>query len=181
MIKKILSVAGLSVLLSTAHAADSAYYFGVKVADMNADISGYDAGTSQSYEYDNVSAAGLVIGYRVDRELCLEGEITTSLGSGDISSTGAATQNEWDVTTFAIHGVYKSRGITHVRLKAGLTYAMIDQPDALKNNTWAPDENAASFSYGIGLGFETGTDRELVIEWTRISDELSILGVGINF
>jgi Outer membrane protein beta-barrel domain len=182
MIKKIVSLAGLSFLLSTAvHAEDAALYFGVKVGNVSADISGYDTGTSQTYDYDNVSAAGVIIGYRVDRELCIEGEFTTSLGAGDISSTGGAGQNEWDLSTFAVHGVYKSRGFTHVRLKAGLTYAMIDQPDALQDNAWAPDDNAASFSYGIGLGIETGTDKEIVIEWTRMSDELSMLGVGINF
>lgn len=117
--KKIVYTTGLCFLLSTAaFAEDAALYFGVKVGDVSADISGYDNGTSQTYDYDNVSVAGLIIGYRVDRELCVEGEIITSLGAGDISSTGSAT-HEWDVTTFAVHGVYKIAALPMSGLKPG--------------------------------------------------------------
>ena len=178
-----LGLIGVALLISSgiANGSDNEIYYGVKVGNVEPKIGGYNPGTNQTYNFEPVTSLGAVIGYNIDQNLILEGEFNINIDSGEISSFGNDKQNEWDITTLSVYGLYKGSGKTHVRLKAGLTYASVKYPSFFSTNTWAPDDSSTKLSYGIGIGFDTSSGKEFVVEWTQLTEDISQISFGINF
>ena len=181
MIKIGLVCVSLIMFCTVVNAKNNEIYYGVNVANTIPNISGYNSGTNQTYSFEDVTSIGVIIGYSIDKNLIIEGEAKTNIDPGEISSLGNDKQNEWDISTLSVYGLYKGNGKTHVRLKAGLTYASIKSPSAFSLNAWTPDESSTKLSYGIGMGFDTSSGKEFVIEWTQLSDDITTITFGINF
>jgi len=161
--------------------SDIGLYFGVKVGNVVPKIEGYNLSTNQTYNFEPVTSIGGVIGYIIDQNLILEGEINNNIDSGEISSFGNDKLNKWNITTLSVYGLYKGNGKTHLRLKAGLTSASVKYPDNLSANTWAPEGSSTKLSYGIGVGFDTSSGKEFIVEWTQLAENISQISVGIYF
>lgn len=147
---------------STAAAQD--IYFGVKGGLMDADIGGFD----------NAVNIGALIGYdipgvkQLGGTVSVEGEFTASAIKGDVTGGG-----DWDVTTFAGYGAYRSEGPLYLKGKAGLAYQRINATGL------AGDAKDTAFSWGIGGGMRMGEGR-VELEYTWL-DDLNFFSVAYLF
>lgn len=173
----------LFLLLSTSVMADD-FYFGARVGGINPAVDGQDINTSNTYRYGNVFTVGGLVGLKVGSNLFVEGDISTNVASGKVKNVSDNNTNDnlkWNITTISIHGLYKSSGKIHARIKAGLTNIMLSDPSNFGVNSWYPNDDAVNFSYGAGVGFVLGSGKEVIFEFTQLSDRFSSINFGINF
>ncbi len=171
----------VSVLCASSNALAGEYYFGGKLANVNPAIDGLDINTSRSFSYQNVSTIGAVMGLKLDDNLSIEGDISTNVSSGKIDNTSGDNNLKWNITTLSVHGLYKSNGSIHAIIKAGLTGIMLSDPSSFSANSWYPENSSVNFSYGAGVGFNTSSGKEVVVEWIQLSERFTSINFGINF
>lgn len=171
----------LLIITSASHAMDSDLYYGINVGKAEPKAAGRNPATSTYYSFETVTTLGVLVGYKVDKNLLVEGALSTNVEEGEIKSYGIDNNKVWDVTTLSVNGVYRGRGKTHLRIKVGLAYESISFPSSINSSSWAPDNNSVNLSYGIGMGFDTSSGKVFVVEWSKVSEELSIVNIGVNF
>jgi len=154
--KKILPALIILLFLSitTAHSASRStpWYFGIKGGFM-------DAGAGS----DSAVNMGLDIGYRNNKYLSTEVELTRTLIDGDTRSG-----NDWEVDTLSAFAAFRSN--TEVKLKAKIGFTNIDYGN----------DDDLELSFGIGLGFWAAGGL-MEIEYTEIDDDLEFISLGVNY
>jgi len=156
------------LVASNAQAAMSQFYAGGKIGLMLVDATGFD---------DAVSI-GVVAGKPVTEiqlgTIAVEGELTTTVAGGDVSAFGFS--GDWDVTTVAAYGVYRSYGEYFFKGKAGLLYEDVDVDFAGSNDS----DSDLGLSLGIGGGWNLSEKANLELEYTIIESDLGLLSLGFN-
>ncbi len=167
-------IAVLSILLfavvnaqaASAQGVKPTPYIGGKLGLMMVDGSGFD---------DAINA-GALVGMTLNQvqagSLAVEAELTLTLVDGEISGGP-----DWDVTTLAGYGVYRSNGPIYFKGKAGLVYWDFDL-DGFRGSS-----DDIDLSIGIGGGLKISDKAALELEYTIIESDLDFLSVGfkINF
>jgi len=144
----------LLLSITTAHGANQStpWYFAIKGGVM-------DAGTGT----DNALNMGLDIGYRNNKFLSTEVELTRTLIDGETRSG-----NDWEVDTLSAFAAFRSN--TEVKFKAKIGFTNIDYG----NN------DDLELSFGIGIGF-WASGGLMEIEYTEIDDDLEFISLGVNY
>lgn len=144
----------LFLSVTTAHGANRStpWYFGIKGGFM-------DANTGA----DNALNMGADIGYRNNKYLSTEIELTRTLIDGDTRSG-----NDWEVDTLSAFAAFRSN--TEVKLKAKIGFTNIDYGN----------DDDLELSFGIGIGFWAGGGL-MEIEYTEIDDDLEFISLGVNY
>jgi len=154
-----------NVSAATTQAKKAQPYIGGKLGLMMPDASGVD---------DAVNL-GILVGMTLNEvsagSISVEGELTTTIVDGD---TGGG---DWDVTTLAGYGVFRSSGPLYFKGKAGLVYwdASID---AGPFGTYSDDD--IDISFGVGGGFKISDKTALELEYTIIESDLDFLSLGFK-
>ena len=156
-------------------------YYGIKLNSLGFSFEGFDLASIQTYSYEEVASLGALVGFKVDQNILLEADISTNIDAGEISSNGSNNDLEWGVTSVGLHGVYKGDGRSHIRIKAGITHTVVDNPDELVSLYWMPEDSSTEITFGVGYGFNTSSGKEFVVEWTQVSEDFSAVSVGLNF
>ncbi len=162
MLKKFVPVILTLLPLSIAapsHAADG-LYLGLAGGIMDNDDSGFDDGVS----------GGLALGYEFRSvgigDLAIEGIYTQSLTDAD-----APNDQEWEIETVALYGVFRSAGPVYFKGKGGL------QSIDIEIDRESDDE--LEFSIGAGVGSSTGIF-QFELEYTRIEDQINFIALQVN-
>ena len=153
------SLIGLIFLISlTSTAVEAAnnrgtpWYFAIKGGLMDADGLG-----------DSAINIGADIGYRNNKYLSTEVEITKTLIDGETRSG-----NDWESDTLSVFAAFRSN--TEVKLKAKIGLTNIDRGN----------DDDLELSFGIGLGFWV-LDGLMEVEYTEIDDNLHFINVSVNY
>lgn len=113
------------------------------------------------------SESGVTIGGRLAQPLrgnvSWEADVNFSVIDGEVGSN-----KDWDISSVAAYGVYRSEGDIHLKGKLGLAYSDDDF-----------DDNDTSLSAGIGLGFRLGGGI-LDVEYTQINTNADYVTVGFT-
>lgn len=145
-------------------AAGAKPYVGGKIGLMKPDGGGAD---------DAVNV-GVLLGLELHEipagSVAIEGELTTTVISGDIGSNG-----EWDVTTLAGYGVFRTAGTAFFKGKLGLVYW-----DADVDGLGGGSDDDIDLSFGIGGGYKVSDKASLELEYTIIESDLDFLSVGFT-
>lgn len=128
------------------------WYFGVKGGLMDAD------GAS-----DSAVNMGLDVGYRNNKYISTEIELTKTLIDGDTRSG-----NDWEVDTLSAFAAFRSN--TEVKFKAKIGLTNIDYGN--------DDDLELSFGFGVGFWAAGGL---MEIEYTEIDDGLDFFSLGVNY
>lgn len=180
MKKDIVVLSLLALILSGSVSAKEMYY-GIMLSNVNPEIRGYELTTNQFYSFDNSTSLAGVLGYYIDNNLAVEGKVAINMIGGEVNPFTSSNDDEWGLSFLSVHGVYKGSSKTHLRLKFGFTYAMLDYPKYLSATDWIPENDEMNVSYGIGFGFDTSSGKEFVLEWVQLTDDISAINFGINF
>lgn len=150
------------------HAADSAFYAGVKVGQMLPDVQGLD----------NATNAGILIGYNFPKTdygtFAVEGEYTTTISKGDAKALGLT--GDWEVDTTSLYGVYRSAGDLYFKGKVG--YLNEDIKVSIAGFSGAGTDSGGSL--GIGGGWRFGDAGSIEAEYTIIEQDIDSLSLGVN-
>ena len=144
----------LFIFSGTAQAKGTPWYFGIKGGFM-------DANTSLT---DSAINGGLDVGYRYNKFLSFEGELTQTFIDGD--SNG----NDWEVDTLSGFAAFRSN--TKIKFKGKIGFSNIDYGG----------NDDTELSMGIGVGFwALGGLAE--VEYTQLGDDpdLDFLSFGVNY
>ncbi len=153
-----------NVSAATTQAKKAQPYIGGKLGLMMPDASGVD---------DAVNL-GILVGMTLNEvqagSIAVEGELTTTVIDGD---TGGG---DWDVTTLAGYGVFRSNGPLYFKGKAGLVYW-----DA--NFDFGPfsgSDDDINISFGVGGGYKISDKTALELEYTILDSDLDFLSIGFK-
>lgn len=141
--------------------AESDLYYGGKFGLMLFDPEGYE---------DPINA-GAVVGYRLWRNLSIEGEVTTSISDG--KTKVLLTGFDVSVQTLAAFAAYRSPGETFFKAKAGFVNADVEV------GTTSNDDTDTAF--GLGYGWKTSSDLSFEVEYTVISNDVNFLSFALIF
>ena len=142
-----------ALLLTQAYAANnSPWYMGIKGGIMDAN------GMS-----DSALNLGFDLGYRHNRYLSTEVELTETIVDGDTPSG-----NDWDVETLSVFAAVRTDTTVKLKAKVGLT------------NINYGGNSDTELSFGVGLGFWAGGGL-MEIEYTEIDDGLEYISLGVNY
>lgn len=141
-------------------------YWGAKVTQVDVDTP----------LYDNAFNAGLIIGAEFgtlggNNIVSLEGEFTTTIIKGDVSSF------EWDMQTFGLYAALRTGKDVYLKAKAGI----LNWDLTLSNGATADD---TGLSYGFGGGFKLSNGHTIEIEYSVIegdSGNADFTMLGINY
>ncbi|KPK40675.1 MAG: hypothetical protein AMJ69_01635 [Gammaproteobacteria bacterium SG8_47] len=115
---------------------------------------------------------GVNLGWRIPNYdyFAIEGELTTSLLSGDVKSTN----DDWTVSNVAAYGVFRA-GSPKVMFKGklGLGYWDLRVDDG-------PDDDGVDLTAGVGVDIALGGGL-LEIEYTQIEPDLAFITAGFVF
>ena len=142
-------------------------YIGGKLGLMMPDGSGLDDALN----------IGVVLGMKLNEvevgSIAVEGELTTTIVDGDIRGGG-----DWNVTTLAGYGVYRSNGQFFFKGKLGLVYW-----DADVDGVGGGGADDIDLSFGIGGGYKISEKASLELEYTILESDLDFLSLGfiVNF
>jgi len=148
-------------------------YAGGKLGLMMLDESGTDT--------DDAINLGGVVGATVNQSnigsLALEAELTFTVIDGDISFGPISA--DWDATTLAGYGVYRSNGPLYFKGKLGLAFW-----DASASGFGSDD--GIDLSLGLGGGYRMNDKTALELEYTMFDSDpvdLDFLSIGfvVNF
>ena len=156
-------------------------YYGVVMSNASVDVKGHASAINQYLSFETAMNIGGIIGYKIDDNLSVEGMISTTVDGGDVNPFSTVNDDVWKMTQLSAYGVYKGNGKTHVRFKFGLTNSSLDYPSYVVGENWAPEDSSVSVLYGIGLGFETSSGKEFVLEWGQVSKDVAVINFGIIF
>lgn len=150
------------VFAAAAQGDESAAYFGVKAGVLLPDID----------ELEEAYNAGLTVGYGRG-PFAVEAEFTTTLFPGETTLPGV----EWDMTTLALYGVYRSPGQVYFKLKAGAVHERLNL-NASGLNLQGQESGATA---GLGLGYRFDKQGRLELEYTVVEEDVSLLTLGYLF
>jgi len=139
-----------------AQARDTPWYLGIKAGLM-------DAGPGVT---DDAVNAGFDLGYRHNRYLSTEAELTTTVIDGETRSG-----RDWEVDTLS--GFLALRSNTRVKLKGKVGISHVD----------SGGDDDLGLSYGIGIGFPAAGGLT-EIEYTTIdynNEDLDFFSIGVVF
>ena len=153
-----------ATLLSNAASAEG--YWGAKLSQVEVD----------SATYDNSYNIGLIVGAEFgtlggNNIVSLEGEFTTTVIKGDVSTT------KWELQTFGLYAALRTDKDAYLKAKAGIVSW------DLTLGTGANSDDTA-LSYGFGGGFRLSNGHVIEIEYTVIdgdSNNADINMLGINY
>lgn len=144
-------------------------YFGVKTGLMMPDVAGWGDALN----------IGALVGAPVARlpqgTISAEGEFTTTLSKGDVNYFGVT--GNWDVTTLAGYGVFRTHGPIYLKAKAGLLYENV----GASVSGFSATGSDTGLSFGIGGGMRLQGGQSLEVEYTIIESNINLLSVGYNF
>ena len=112
---------------------------------------------------DSALNLGLDVGYRHNRYLSTELELTETIIEGDTPSG-----NDWNVDTLSVFAAFRSNTKVKLKGKIGLT----------KINSGGADDIELSFGIGIGFWAAGGL---MEIEYTELDDGLDFYSIGVNY
>ena len=144
-------------------------YFGVKGGMMMNDISGFG---------DAINIGGVVgapVNHLPQGTISVEGELTTTLSKGDVNYFGY--NGNWDITTLAGYGVFRTNGPMYLKAKAG--YLFEDVGVSIGGIPASGSDSGLSF--GVGGGMRLAGGQSVEIEYTIIESDVNFLSVGLNF
>ncbi len=149
------------VFATAARGDDSAAYFGIKAGALMPNVD----------ELEEAYIGGLTVGY--GRAFAIEAELTTTLFPGET----ALSDVEWDMTTLALYGVYRSSAKVYFKLKAGALHEQVTFNAAgvnLQNK-----ENGVSA--GLGMGYRVDNQTRVEVEYTIVDEDISMFTLGYLF
>ena len=154
----------LGLISAPALAQDRAgqFYFGPKAGAMVADVSGMDAAFN----------GGVTAGYAL-AGAAVEAEITTSLINGDTSLSGV----EWDITTMALYGAFRTYGNIYAKIRAGILREDITPDDG----NFSASGDDTGLSYSLGAGYRLPNQDRMEIEYTVVEQDVSFISLGYLF
>lgn len=164
--KMMLFVFILGVGLSgAALAADSPWYVGMQLGQMRVDLS----------EFSDTDAVGATLGYKLNDSFAVEGVLMTTGQDGDVTVQGV--KGTWSLNTSALYIAYRSSGKFYFKGKAGYLHEWgnISVPGTSFSG------NDSGGSYGLGVGWRPGDDLTVELEYTRVEQDVSFIGLGVNF
>ncbi len=147
---------------TAAQSEESAAYFGVKAGVLFPDLD----------DLEEAYNAGLTVGYGRGA-FAGEAEFTTTLFPGESALPGV----EWDMTTLALYGVYRSPGKVYFKLKAGGLYEQVTF-NAMGVNL---QDKETGVSAGLGMGYRIDNQARVEVEYTMVDEDVSLLTLGYLF
>ncbi len=145
------------------HAAE--FYVGPKLGWMDPDVSGLDAAFNM----------GALLGVEVvnnDIRYGAELEATGTVSDGDAPFGG-----DWDVTTYAIYGVFKYGATAYFKAKVGYLYEDVSVSIA----GFSASGDDSGLSGGAGVGYRFNDLVSLEGEFTVIEQDIFFYSLGVNF
>lgn len=139
--------------------------------------------------YNSASGATLVVGYQFSSPIGEGGtaSVELELGSSETATIGAGndfgTDGVWSTDTTAIYLTYRSPGTIYFKGKAGILDSNINSEFPLGS----VESNDTNFSYGLGVGYRMGGERDVNIEaeWIGTSGDHDLnkfnVGAHLNF
>ena len=112
---------------------------------------------------DSAINLGLDVGYRHNKYLSTELELTETIIEGDTRSG-----NDWNVDTLSVFAAFRSN--TEVKLKGKVGLTKINSGDA----------DDIELSLGIGIGFWAAGGL-MEIEYTELDEGLDFYSIGVNY
>lgn len=163
------AVALAFLLLAPTLALANPFYVGLKGGFMRPDASGYDdainIGVLAGFEFWDLDAGTIGI----------EGEYTNTVSEGDATFGGIS--GEWDIETYAIYGVFRTRGTLFFRGKIGYLHEDVSS----SVGGFAAVGSDSGLSLGIGGGLKLGYFVDLVLEYTIIEEDVDFLSLAFNY
>jgi hypothetical protein len=118
---------------------------------------------------------GGVVGYEFAQRFALEAEATTPIQKGDVDPGGLG--GEWDATTAALWGVWRSQGIAYFKGRLGWAWRDVDIDPDTDGESGEADGAAASF----GFGFEITRRTRLEWDFTWLDSDYYSTGFTVLF
>ena len=150
-------------------AAANQFYVGIKGGLMKPDAGGYD---------DAVNAAVLLGFEFLDLDvgsIAIEGEYTETISEGD--ATFGGIRGDWDIETYAIYGVFRTRGTLFFKGKIGYLHEDVSSTVGGFGATGSD----SGLSLGIGGGLRIGYYGSVELEYTIIEEDVGFLSLGFNY
>lgn len=165
-VKILLSVLILGVGFSGgALAEDSPWYVGMQWGQMRVNLS----------DFSNAYAVGATLGYKLNQSFAVEGGFSSTGQDGDLKVQGVS--GTWSLNTRALYAVYRSSGNLYFKGKVGYLRERADV-SIVGTSLSASDSGG---SYGLGVGWRPGEKLTLELEYTRVEQDVSFVGLGVNF
>lgn len=153
---------GLLVAAPSYAQSYSPWYLGLKVGQMDADVSGFDEATN----------AGIYGGYTLHDDsngrFAIEGEYTRSIADGDLPG------GEWDIETLAAYGAFRTAGPVFLKIKAGY----LREDVSVSSGNFSVSGKDSGLSFGAGGGFRLGEKAAFELEYTVIEDDVNFFSIG---
>ena len=156
-------------LVASPLAAANQFYVGFKGGLMKPDAGGYD---------DAVNGAVLLGFEFLDLDvgsIAIEGEYTDTVSEGD--ATFGGIHGEWEIETYAIYGVFRTRGTLFFKGKIGYLHEDVSSTVGGFGATGSD----SGLSLGIGAGLRIGNHGSIELEYTIIEEDVDYLSVGLNY
>jgi len=160
-----LAAALLALATGNANAVDVGPYAGIKVGDVNIDRSGFD----------KTEGIGVIVGYGLPGlGVAIEGEYTTTLSTGRVSSDGE--RGRYDASTWGIFGAYRAGDFVYLKGKLGLV-----RQDLSVRRVDRRDGTDTTVGYGVGLGIRLPVTLELEYSGTREDQRMLSIAALMRF
>ena len=167
--RTLIAILCLGVGLSgTALAEDSPWYVGIQAGQFSVDLS----------EFDSTNGVGVMLGYKVNNLVSIEGALTTTGEDGDVTVQGVQGVGNWDLTTTAVYAAIRSSGNLYFKGKVGYLYEKVT---ASISGLFYTSDSQSDFSYGVGAGWRIGDGLGLELEYTIIEEDIDFISLGVNF
>ncbi len=105
----------------------------------------------------------------------IEGEYTDTVSEGD--ATFGGIHGEWEIETYAIYGVFRTRGTLFFKGKIGYLHEDVSSTVGGFGATGSD----SGLSLGIGAGLRIGHHGSIELEYTIIEEDVDYLSVGLNY
>jgi len=155
------AVLALSVCATNAFAAGP-WYAGAKIGSVDIDVPGVS----------NATNLGVTVGYNINKNVAIEGELTTSMSDGDIEGF-----LDYSVNSYAVYVAGRFGDKAYFKVKGGYADTEID--------TDFGSESDSGFSFGIGGGYKISDQASIEAEYTQLYDDndfsIDFLSVGFNY
>lgn len=152
-------------LSGTALAEDSPWYGGIQVGQFSVDQS----------EFDSTNGVGVMLGYKVNNLVSIEGVLTTTGEDGDLTVQGV--QGDWDLNTSAVYAAIRSSGNLYFKGKLGYLHEKVNA--SIVGLSFSGSDSGVS--YGVGAGWRIGDGLGLELEYTIIEEDADFISLGVNF
>lgn len=160
-----LAAAFLALGAGNAAAVDVGPYAGIKVGDVDIDRSGFD----------KTEAIGVVVGYGLPMPgVAIEGEYTTTLSTGRVSSDGE--RGRYDASTWGVFGAYRAGDLIYLKGKLGIV-----RQDVSVRRVDRRDGTDTSIGYGVGVGIRLPVTLELEYAGTREDHRMISISALMRF